>query len=117
MSGVAQLSQTSVVLEKRKAAWDGIRIEHCRLLGGELQSHSHFEHVILISLSDGCRGEFVTASGLGMRGRQVKGTVAVLPSGLSHQAVLDGPTEHLALYLDPVLVSRAADDAQLSKRF
>jgi AraC family transcriptional regulator len=117
MSGVALLSPTSAVVEKRKAAWDGIRVEYCQLRSGELPSHSHFEHVVLLSLSDTCRGEFITATGLGMSGKQVKGAVAVLPSGLAHQAVLDGPSEHLALYIDPALVHKAAADAQLKGHF
>jgi AraC family transcriptional regulator len=117
MSGVVQTSQTSTVLQKRKAAWDGIRVEHCQLRGGELPNHSHHEHVILLSLGEGTRGELITASGLGMRGTQVKGTIAVLPSGLAHQAILEGPSEYISLYIDPLFIRRAADDAQLPGRF
>jgi AraC family transcriptional regulator len=117
MSGVLQISQASAVVQKRKAAWDGIRLEHCQLRGGDLPSHSHSEHVILISLGEGCRGELTTASGLGMRGVQTRGAVAVLPSGLAHQASLEGPSEYLTLYLDPSFIDRAADDAHLNGRF
>jgi len=69
---------------------------------------------VLLSLTDGCKGELITASGIGVRGTQTKGNVCVLPSGLEHQAALEGNSEHLALYLDPSLITKAADEAQLS---
>jgi len=107
-------NQTPAVVRKRKAAWDGIRLEHCQLQPGELPRHHHREHVVLLSLADGCKGELITASGIGVRGTQTKGNVCVLPSGLDHQAALEGNSEHLALYLDPSVIARAADEAQLS---
>ena len=38
----------SPVVFKRKAAWDGIRLEHIRLNAGELPKHRHAEHVVLV---------------------------------------------------------------------
>ncbi len=102
------------VVRKRKAAWDGLRLEHCELRPGELPAHSHHEHVVLLSLTDGCKGELITSSGIGMRGTQTRGNVCVLPSGLKHQAALEGKSEHLALYVDPRLIARAASEAELS---
>ena len=43
------------VVRKRKAAWDGIRLEHCELRRGELPVHKHYEHVVLLALTDGCK--------------------------------------------------------------
>lgn len=117
MSGVAQITRTSAVISKRKAAWDGIRIEHCRLSNGDYPTHTHSEHVVLLCLSEGTQGELVSASGAGMRGTQVKGTIAVLPSGLEHKAALEGPSEHLALYIDPSLINHAAADGQFNRSF
>lgn len=107
-------NQTSAVVRKRKAAWDGIRLEHCQLRPGELPRHRHREHVVLLSLTDGCKGELITASGTGVRGTQTKGNVCVLPSGLDHQAALEANSENLALYIDPSLITKAAAEAQLS---
>jgi AraC family transcriptional regulator len=104
------------VVFKRKAAWDGIRLEHVRLNPGELPPHRHQEHTILISLTDGCRGELATSSG-GMRGIRSRGNVCVLPSGLEHQATVEAVSEHLALYLDPIVITRAASDAKLPGNF
>ena len=117
MNDVVPVAPTLPVPLKRRAAWDGIRLEHCRLTAGELPEHRHHEHTVLISLSDGCEGELRTASGHGIRGTQTKGAVCVLPSGLAHAAQLDGPSEHLALYIDPSLIKRAASDSCLSGRF
>src|SRR5215207_7787207 len=108
---------TSAVVHKRKAAWDGIRLEHFQLRRGELPAHSHREHVILLSLTDGGKGELITSSGIGVRGTQTRGNICVLPSGLKHQVELESTSEQLALYVDPVLVTKAAAAAQLAGTF
>jgi AraC family transcriptional regulator len=110
-------NQTLAVMRKRKAAWDGIKLEHCELRPGELPRHRHREHVILLSLTDGCRGELITGSGIGISGTQKKGNICVVPAGLDHQAVLEASSENLALYLDPSLVTKAASEAQLAGSF
>lgn len=107
----------SPVVFKRSAAWNGIRLEHFRFNAGELPAHRHNEHVVLISLTDGCEGELTTSSGNGIRGTQTKGAVCVLPSGLEHKARIGGRSEHLALYIDPKVVDRAASDAHVSGSF
>src|SRR5678815_5448389 len=104
----------STVVRKRKAAWDGLRLEHCELRPGQLPAHSHREHVVLLSLTDGCNAELITSSGIGVRGTQTRGNVCVLPSGLEHQAALEHNSEHLALYVDPQLILKAASEAELS---
>jgi len=111
------LTSSSPVVFKRTAAWQGIRLEHMRLNAGELPAHRHQEHVVLISLSDGCKGELITASGNGIRGTQTKGSVGILPSGLEHKAMLEGTSEHLALLIDSKLINRAAADAHLKGNF
>jgi AraC family transcriptional regulator len=110
-------NQTSALVLKRKAAWDGIRLEHCKLRSGELPAHRHREHVVLISLTDGCKGELITSSGIGVRGTQKRGNICVLPAGLEHRAALEGDSQHLALYLEPSLITKAASDTQLSGSF
>lgn len=110
-------NRTNAVVRKRKAAWDGIRLEHCQLRPGELPRHQHREHVILLSLTDGCKGELITGSGIGISGTQTKGNICLVPAGLDHQAVLEGNSEHLALYLDPSLIANAASEARLAGSF
>src|SRR6267142_1990143 len=108
---------TTPVTFKRKASWEGIRLEHCRLPVGELPEHTHREHVVMISLTEGARGEIRTASGTRIAGTQHSGNVCVLPSGLAHTARLDSPSEHLAMYLDPSTLQRAASESQLGGNF
>ena len=107
-------NQTSALIRKRKAAWDGIRLEHCEFRAGELPAHRHREHVVIVSLTDGCKGELITSSGIGVRGTQERGNICVLPSGMEHQAKLEGNSEHLALYVDPLLITKAASGAQFA---
>ena len=82
---------------------------------GELPEHCHYEHVALISLSDGDGDELRTASGSRIHGTRRHGNVCVLPSGLAHTARLEGDSEYLALYLDPALVSKAATESHLNQ--
>jgi len=112
-----QPHKPSAVVTKRKAAWDGIRLEHCQLRSGEVPAHRHREHVILLSLTDGCKGELITSSGGGLSGTRQRGNICVLPSGLEHQAALEGNSEHLALYVDPLLINKAAAASRLSGSF
>ena len=114
---MSDASLNKAVVGKRKAAWDGIRLEHCQLRSGELPRHRHREHVVLISLTDGCKGELITSSGIGIRGTQRRGNVCVVPSGMEHQAALEGNSEYLALYVDPLLIAKAADGAKLPENF
>ena len=111
MNALAQTSYASEAVFKRKVAWENIRLEHCMLNAGELPAHCHREHAILIALNDGAKGELITATGGGMKGIQVKGSVGVLPAGLEHRVTIDSPCEHLALYLDPKLIARAVTDS------
>src|SRR4026209_2004940 len=114
---MSDASLNKAVVSKRKAAWDGIGLEHCQLRSGELPKHRHREHVVLISLTDGCKGELITSSGIGIRGTQRRGNVCVVPSGMEHQAALEGNSEYLALYVDPLLIAKAADGAKLPGNF
>jgi AraC family transcriptional regulator len=104
-----------IFVEKRRAAWGPVRIEHYRLRAGELPEHEHREHLLLLSLS-GCSGEMRTAGGL-RASAQVRGGVCLIPSGEPFSTRVGGDTEALGIYLDPALVERAARDADPSARF
>ena len=99
---------SSTVVFKRHAAWDGVRLEHFRFRAGRLPEHSHREHLITMPLG-GCRGEIRTAAGLRARG-EGEASVCVIPSGQPFWARTEDFAENLAIYLDPSLVARAADE-------
>jgi AraC family transcriptional regulator len=103
--------RSPAVVFKRKAAWDGIRLEHFRFRAGTLPEHIHKEHLVLLPLSETCNGELRTASGFRVRARS-RGSVCVIPSGQALSASLEGEAEHLAIYLEPSLILRAASDAR-----
>lgn len=117
MQNSGAVKRSSSVVFKREAAWDGIRLEHIRLNAGELPKHRHAEHVILISLTNDCKGELTTGSGQGIRGTLTRGGVGILPAGLEHQATLEGPSENLALLVDSKLIDQVAADAGLERNF
>src|SRR5215210_6545286 len=101
------------VFSKRRAEWDGIRLEHFRFRAGTLPEHVHKEHLVIMPLSESCNGEIRTASGFRARG-QGRGGACVIPSGQAMSASLEGEAEHLALYLEPSLVLRAAQESRTS---
>lgn len=111
----AEMTYAPPFVHKRDAAWDGIKLAHYRFEAGDLPEHQHQEHLITIALGQGCGGEIRTASGLRARG-QTRGSVAVIPSGQSFSATLEAPSDHLAIYLDPSLVLRAAASESRSRR-
>ncbi len=106
-----EMNHGSPVVLKRNAAWDGIKLAHYRFQAGELPEHRHKEHLITIALGEGCNGEIRTASGFHTRG-QTRGSICVIPSGQPFAATLEGASEHLAIYLEPSLVWRAASESR-----
>ncbi|MDX6695912.1 MAG: AraC family transcriptional regulator [Blastocatellia bacterium] len=108
----AQMNELSPVVSKRKASWDGIKLEHYRFREGSLPEHVHQEHLITFSLT-GCNGLIRAASGFQARGAGEE-SVCVIPSGHAFSAQLGGDSEQLAIYLDPALVLRAADDSRVA---
>ena len=112
-----EVGSASPLLFKRKAAWDGLRLEHYSFRSGELPEHSHSEHTVLMSLTDNCPAEMQTGSGLRISGTQTRGSICVIPAGLPHQAQIGGPCEHLALYVDTALINRAAATSKRSNRY
>jgi AraC family transcriptional regulator len=100
---------SSPVVFKRRAAWDGLQLEHFRFRPGVLPEHSHREHLITMPLG-GCRGEIRTAGGLRARAAG-EASVCVIPSGQPFTARTDDYSENLAIYLDPALVLHAADES------
>ncbi len=106
-----EMNHASPFVLKRDAAWDGIKLAHYRFKAGDLPEHSHKDHLVLVALGKGCGGEIRTASGLRARA-EARGSVGVIPSGQSFSATLEGAAEHLAIYLDPSLVLRAASESR-----
>ncbi|CAN5568889.1 AraC family transcriptional regulator [soil metagenome] len=110
-----EMNHLSPVVLKRDAAWDGIKLSHYRFQAGDLPEHHHKDHLITLSLGEGCGGEIRTASGFRTRG-QTRGSICVIPSGQPFAATLEGASEHLAIYLVPSLVLRAASKSHATGR-
>ncbi len=107
----AEINHWSPLVLKRDAAWDGIKLAHYKFQAGDLPEHNHKDHLVTIALGEGCGGEIRTASGFRARG-QTRGSVCVIPSGQPFSATLESASEHLAIYLEPTLVLRAASDSR-----
>jgi AraC family transcriptional regulator len=106
-------NQDAPIVFKRKAAWEGIWIEHDRNNGGELPEHNHRYHEMLIAIGAGCNGELRTANGFRLQSYRGARGVCMIPAGIAHRAQLSGISEHLAIFLDPTIVTRAANEADI----
>jgi AraC family transcriptional regulator len=102
----------SPVMFARRESWDGIKLTHYRFRTGEIPEHNSPEHLIALSLKGPCNGEIRTSSGFQTRARS-KGNICVVPAGQSYSARLEGESEHLAMFLDPSLVLRAASESRM----
>ncbi len=101
---------------KRRTSWDGISLAHYRMGPGQLPEHYIQDHLITLSLNEKCEGEIRLASGFRARD-QNKGTICVIPSGHPFAVDFQGESEHLAIFLDPSLVLRAAAESHASSNF
>ncbi|HEX7173764.1 MAG TPA: AraC family transcriptional regulator [Pyrinomonadaceae bacterium] len=103
--------QESPVVSKSSTRWQGIRLERYRLRRGQFPEHAHEEHAAIVSLGGGCRGEVRTANGFRVGGRNRAGSLILVPARRPHTISLDGDAECVSLYLDPLIVARAASEA------
>jgi len=108
-----ETNHSSHFVLKSSAAWDGIKLRHYHFSAGELPEHQQTEHLVTFPLTGRCNGEFRTASGFSTRGL-TPGGVCVIPAGLPYSARHEGETEHLALYLEPSLLLRAAAESRVA---
>jgi len=88
-------------------------VTHFRVGPGQLPEHQVNDHLITLSLNEKCQGEIRLASGFRARGH-TRGTICVIPSGHPFAVDFQGESEHLAIFLDPSLVIRAAADSHVS---
>ena len=116
MMKAQNVNHASPVLFKKRAEWQDISLEHFRFRAGELPEHLQQQHLIAISLSESCSGEIRTPSGFRAR-NGARGSVCVIPSGQTLAAKLERESEHLAIYLDPSLVLRAAGETRAKSSF
>ncbi len=103
------------LIQKKQAAWNGISLTHYRVGPGQIPEHLNQEHLIALSLSERCQSEIRLASGFRARDQQ-KGSVCIIPSGHPFAVNFEAESEHLAIFLDPSLVTRAAAETNVSSR-
>jgi AraC family transcriptional regulator len=102
-------------IQRKQAAWDGISLAHYHVGRGKIPEHLNQDHLIALSLSERCNSEIRTASGFRARD-QKRGSICIVPSGQPFTVDFEAPSEHLAMFLDPALVSRAAAEANVPGR-
>ena len=101
----------SSLIFSRRSAWQGVLVEHGRMTAGKTVEHCHSEHQIAIILDGTFTAEMQSSTGASRIGNESAGQTCVIPSGQPYRLRSDEEMEYLPIYLDPVLLSRAAFDS------
>ena len=108
-------AQSPYIFNKR-ADWDGLTVQHCRLRSGEMIEKKHSRHQIVILLQGTFTSSMVTASGRRRSGWRSAGHTPIIPAGQSYSARWDDELEDFSIFLDPSLLVRVAAEARISDR-
>lgn len=96
--------------------WEGIRVQHCRVRGGEAGRRHITEHQITIPLDGSFISEVHSATGRNRTGPVTVGKTPILPAGQTYCAQWDGEIEEVTLFIDPSLIARVAADSDVIDR-
>src|SRR5215208_2313597 len=90
------------------AEWDGIRVQHCRLHGGESLERWHTRHHIVVLLAGSFSSTMETATGRRTGWRSsINGHTPIIPAGQSYSTSWEEGLEDLSIHMDPALLARA----------
>lgn len=106
----------SPILFSRKVDFSGLKINHLRLLSGELPEHILRAHEINITLSGKFYGSRQTATGATRRGQSAVGKVCLLPAGQSVKSSWDENFECVSMFVSPDLLTQTALENHLAPR-
>jgi AraC family transcriptional regulator len=109
------LRQSPVIFNK-KAEWDGVGIQHCRLRRGELIEQRNARHQVVVLLSGSFTSVAESATGRRRSAFRDVGHTPIIPAGQSYSAYWENELEDLSIYLDPSLLARAASEAMISEK-
>jgi len=100
------------------AEWDGIRVQHCRLHGGESIERWHTRHHIVILLEGSFTSTMESATGRRRTGwrSSSQGHTPIIPAGQRYSACWEEGLEDLSIHMDPALLARAAAEAGVSEK-
>jgi AraC family transcriptional regulator len=98
------------------AKWDGISVQHCRLLSGESANRWHARHQIVIMLAGSFTATMESATGRRRSGWRGNGQTPIIPAGQSYSAYWEEELEEVSIQLDPALLARAAAEASVSDK-
>jgi AraC family transcriptional regulator len=102
--------EKSSLIFNRRSTWEGIRVEHGRMPAGKSAEHCHDEHQIAIILEGTFTAEMQSATGRSRIGNESPGQTCVIPSGQPYRLRSNEEMEYLSIFMDPILLSRAAFD-------
>ncbi|MEZ5346983.1 MAG: AraC family transcriptional regulator [Pyrinomonadaceae bacterium] len=109
--------ETSPILFKRSAAWQGLQILHHNVLAGELLEHVQNSHEFNITLAGNLRVEKQGANGRSKVHYSGPGNLCLTPSGQPMKARWNDRVENLAIMVKPVFVEQIALENQFSTGF
>lgn len=106
----------SPVLFSRKADFSGLKVNHLRVLPGELAEHTLTKHEITVTLSGNLYGNRQTATGKMRSGKSSVGKFCLFPAGQSLQAAWGEDFECVSMFVSPELLAQTAIENHLAPR-
>jgi AraC family transcriptional regulator len=98
------------------AKWDGITVQHCRLLSGESIERSYARHQIVVLLEGSFTATMESAGGRRCSSWRGQGHTPIIPAGQSYSAHWTEELEDLSIFLDPSLLARVSAEASISDK-
>ena len=115
IDGTAQDGNSSMIF-RRRSSWEGVVVEHGRMTAGKSVEHCHTEHQIALILEGTFTAQMQSATGCSRVGTESPGQTCGIPSGQSYRVRSNEEMEYVSIYLDPLLLSRAAFDSSGPER-
>ena len=106
----------SPVLFSRKADFSGLKVNHLRVLPGELVEHTLTKHEITVTLSGSLYGSRQSAAGKMRRGKSSVGNFCLFPAGQSLQAAWGEDFECVSMFVSPELLAQTTIENHLAPR-
>jgi len=105
------------VLFRRQAAWSGIKINHVRVLAGEMPEHNFPFHEVSVTLAGSVFKQGQTAAGKYRRRHVTAGNVCFTPAGQLVKASWDDEIENLGIDLDAAFMRQIALENHFSPNY
>jgi AraC family transcriptional regulator len=95
---------------EKSLTWPGVKVNHNRLLPGEISNRQPEKHHIIVPLAGWFEASIVTAGGYIAHGRRSVSHTSIVPAGQQYSAFWREELEDLAVHFEPDFITQSARD-------